>query len=128
MANKGVRFLLAGAANTAINYSLFVLLVYVGVHYNIALAIEYICGICLGYVLNRYWTFSATISSTTGMRKGFSRYIALYLAVFGLNAVLLNAFVLLDIFGPIVGQLLALCVATLFSFQLQNKWVFVGDK
>ncbi|HAY47217.1 MAG TPA: hypothetical protein DCY55_13185 [Gammaproteobacteria bacterium] len=122
LANKGLRFLVAGAANTAVNYSLFVLLVYVGVHYNIALVIEYVCGICLGYVLNRYWTFS----STTSKRKDFPRYIALYVAVFLLNAVILNALVLFDIAGPIVGQLIALCAATLLSFQLQNKWVFAG--
>lgn len=124
MTNKGLRFLVAGTANTAVNYSLFVLLVYLGVHYNIALVIEYICGVCLGYILNRYWTFS----STTSNRKDFPKYVALYMASFLLNAVILNALVLLDIVGPIIGQLIGLCVATLFSFQLQNNWVFSGDK
>jgi putative flippase GtrA len=122
--NKGLRFLVAGTANTVVGYSLFVLLVYLGLHYNIALAIAYICGGCQGYILNRYWTFS----STTSNRKDFPKYVALYMAVIMLNAVILNALVFLDIVGPIVGQLISLCVVTLFSFQLQNNWVFSGNK
>lgn len=124
MTNKGLRFIFAGAANTAVTYGLFALLVYLGVNYNIALVIEYVCGIFLGYVLNSYWTFS----STTSNRNNFIKYIVLYVAVFLLNAIILNVLVLLDIVGPIVGQLIALCVTTLFSFQLQNKWVFAGNK
>ena len=124
MANKGLKFLVAGTLNTAVNYLIYVLLVFLGLNYNIALTVDYIFGIGLGYLLNRFWTFSVTGS----YRKNFPKYIAVYLAVFLLNILILNALVMLNIVGPVVGQLIALGGVTLFSFQLQNKWVFATKK
>jgi len=124
MTNRGLKFLIAGAFNTGINYLLFVLLVYLGLNYNIALTVDYIFGIGLGYLINRYWTFSAPGSNQKNLRK----YIALYLLVFLLNALILNALIMLHIVRPIMGQLIALGIVTLLSFQLQNKWVFAAKK
>jgi putative flippase GtrA len=117
---KAVKFILAGTLNTALNYSLYVMLVYIGVYYNLALAIEYGVGIVTGYLLNRFWTFS----SHGQPKRGFLKYCATYVSVFALNFLLLNLLVVGTSLGPVLGQLLALGFAASASYLLQNHWVF----
>ena len=120
---KSLKFILAGTANSIFTYALYVVLVYVGLHYNLALSIDYIVGTITGYLMNRYWTFV----SHNGTANSFVKYCMTYVAVFFLNLVLLNLFVGLNLMGPILGQLLAMGIVTILSFVLQNYWVFRRD-
>lgn len=120
IASKAGRFLIAGSVNTLVFYGLYSLLVFAGFHYNIALVVEYIGGIFGGYLLNRYWTFSASAHDSWKLAK----YVSVYLVVFLINAGLLGIFVEVWSFNPYLAQILALSVAVFVSFLLQNVWVF----
>lgn len=117
---KSLKFVVAGAINTIVTYSLYVTLIYAGLHYNLALTLEYLVGIVFGYLMNRHWTFS----SHEATRYSFFKYSATYVLVYFINLILLNLLVGLGLLGPILGQLMALGIATVASFLLQNFWVF----
>ena len=103
---------------------LYVVLVKLGVQFNLALALVYCVGIVVGFLINKNWTFSGTRSHS--QRTMFVRYLASYAMVFTSNLLLLNVLVHGLGLNPIVGQLVALLVATLLSFTLQRNWVFKG--
>jgi putative flippase GtrA len=119
-----VRFLVAGALNTGLFYALYVLMVWAGVHYPLALAIEYSGGTVSGYLLNKHWTFADRDAG----RHGFLRYSLAYVALFGLNMALLSLLVETAILGPVIGQLVMLFVLTASSFVVQRYWVFGRNK
>ena len=114
------RFLVAGALNTGLFYALYVLLVYAGVHYGLALVIEYAGGTVSGYLLNKHWTFA----DRRVVRHGFLRYSVAYVLLYLLNVALLSLLVESGLLGPVVGQLVMLFVLTASSFLVQRFWVF----
>lgn len=115
-----VRFLVAGALNTGLFYLLYVALVSLGVHYRLALAIDYIGGTVSGYLLNKHWTFA----NHAPTKHGFLRYSVAYVLLFGLNMALLSLLVETGILGPVIGQLVMLFILTVSSFLVQRLWVF----
>lgn len=127
------RFIIAGGANTAITFVLYVLLIRVGVNYNLALIITYLIGIVLGFLINRLWTFSvsqekagnsdARIGSKSASIQ-FARYFLVYVLVFAVNFLVLNMLVRMFQFDPVVSQLVAVGLSTIFSYLLQKLWVF----
>ena len=117
---KFARFIVAGGVNTGVFYGFYLLLIYFGVNYNLALIIDYSGGIVAGFLLNKHWTFSAN----HGGNRSLSRYIMVYALVFLVNFALLNLFVVSGFLDPYLGQLLALVCVVGLSFILQNFWVF----
>jgi len=115
-----LRFLLAGGFNTGLMYSFYVLLLWLGVSYPVALSIEYIVGIPFSYLLQRYWTFMPQGQ----LQLSFLKYVLTYIAVFAVNAVLLVAIVETGMLGPVLGQFLALAVVVVGSYGAQKLWVF----
>ena len=125
--NDRYKFLIVGAANTAITFVIYAALVSAGVHYNLALPIVYVIGIALGFVVNRSWTFAKPSSANSREKQSgtqLMQYILVYVLVFLLNLIVLN--VLVQQFGvsPIVAQFFALCISTVCSYSLQKLWVF----
>ena len=101
-------------------YLLYLVMVSVGLSFNIALIIDYIVGILFSYVVNRYWTFAV---STTVM-KSFPKYCVIYVGAYFINVTILNFIVYNNILQPILGQLVAIGIVVPSSFLLQNFWVF----
>jgi len=118
------RFLVAGALNTGLFYALYVVLVTLGVHYTLALVIEYAGGTVSGYLLNKHWTFA----DREAARHGFLRYSLAYVGLYLLNLALLGLLVETGLLGPVVGQLVMLFVLTASSFLVQRYWVFGRHK
>lgn len=117
---KSLKFLIVGGINTAWGYVLYVALIWAGLHYNPALILDYIVGILTGYLMHRHLTFA----SHGCTQHSFLKYWGTYIAVYVINLILLNLIVGLKLLDPVLGQLLALSVVTVFSFLLQNFWVF----
>lgn len=117
---KLIKFLISGTLNTAINYAVYVLFIYLGMHHNVALACDYAFGIILGYLLNRYWTFASHENTTLSFLKYCSSYIILFLA----NLALLNLFIEQFNLGPNIAQLIAFTIVIGSSFFIQRFWVF----
>ncbi|OGP75999.1 MAG: hypothetical protein A2W09_06690 [Deltaproteobacteria bacterium RBG_16_50_11] len=117
---KSLKFLVAGGINTVVTYMVYVLLVYLGWHYTLALLTEYTGGIIAGYHMNRYWTFAGHGRPVRSSIK----YCVTYGIVFCLNLILLCLIVELGVLGPIAGQIVVIGTITVISFLLQNFWVF----
>ena len=115
-----IRFSIVGGLNTLFTYGLYLLLVYLGVFYQLALVADYSTGIAIGYLLNRSWTFSQGDKKHTR----FLRYVATYLVAYLANALLLGIIVESHLLGPKLGQLAALAIVSLGSFIIQKYWVF----
>ena len=84
------RFLAVGVLNTVLVYSFYLLLIYLGVQYLVALTIDYAFGICTGFLMNRSWTFRQLDRSGNRIVK----YAASYLGAYLLN--LVGLFVLVE--------------------------------
>ncbi|NND00777.1 MAG: GtrA family protein [Gammaproteobacteria bacterium] len=122
---KAVKFIMVGGVNTLLTFLLYVVLVGSGWNFNVALIVTYIVGIMLGFFLNMLWTFRPESNNgVAGKQTKFARYLMVYILVFLVNFLILNLLVAWQLLNPIWGQLVAISVATLFSFVLQNKWVF----
>ena len=117
---KLLKFLIVGGSNTLVMFALYALLIYVGLDYRLAITADYVLGICLGYALNRYWTFK----SQGKPKLGFLKYCVSYVGAFVLNFVLLVGFVELFGLGEYVGQVAAIALATIAMYPLQRIWVF----
>lgn len=117
---KMFRFILVGSVNTISMYILYVVMVFIGLPYNIALIIDYVVGIIAGYMMHRYWTFAINTSVT----KSFPKYCVTYIGVYFINLAILNVIVRNNLLNPIPGQLVALGSIAFCSFLLQNFWVF----
>src|SRR5256714_6553332 len=64
VARQFVRFVVVGASNTLLSVAAYVALLAVGVPYLLAAAAGFAAGATNGYLLNRWWTFSAPRAST----------------------------------------------------------------
>ncbi|MEO6598093.1 MAG: GtrA family protein [Planctomycetota bacterium] len=117
---KSFKFLFVGGLNTLVFYGVYVLLVWLGCHYSLALVLEYCGGIVTGYVMNRHWTFAGHGRTN----RDFPKYLAANGGAFVLNMLLLGAIVESGLMGPVVGQIAAIGIASVASFLLQNYWVF----
>lgn len=84
---EGLRFLIAGAANTALTYVAYLLALQV-LPYRAAYSLAYALGIVLGYALNTWFVFHAAWSW-----KKMLAYPAVYLLQYGLGVLLLTLLV-----------------------------------
>jgi putative flippase GtrA len=103
-----------------LTYALYAGLVWYGIHYLLALTIEYAIGILAGFIANRQWTFA----NRDRIGPALFRYIATYCGVYVFNAVLLTFFVELADMHKLLAQLFALGIATIASYIAQRWWVF----
>ena len=120
---KIVRFILVGGFKTAVGYGLYLLLLWFGLHHDVALAGDYLFAITVGYVINRSWTFTNQGRPTAPVLK----YVLSYILVFVLNSLALDLAIELGT-GPELGQIPCLVLATVASYLLQRYWVFQGPK
>jgi putative flippase GtrA len=112
------RFVVVGASNTLLSLAVYVVLLAVGVPYLVAAALGFAAGAANGYLLNRWWTFSAPPAS--------ARQVAAYLIVQVVGLLITVAVVgLLHGRTPgLVGQAVAIPLATVAMFSLNRTWTF----
>lgn len=117
---KFFKFAIIGATNTLLLYLLYVLLVFLGLHHQLALFLDYVVGVFFGYMLNRYWTFS----DREKINKSFLKYVLTYIGIYFSNVISLEILVSYLNIGVIYAQFVSLILVVFLSFILQNKWVF----
>jgi putative flippase GtrA len=117
---QALRFVAAGASNTAAMYAIYLGLLWLGVPYRAAVVGDYAIGIVCGYLLHRRWTFRHRGSSP----RSFVRYCVSYVLVFCANVLLLVSFVELWCWDAAWAQVPAIAIATLLSYGVQRSWVF----
>ena len=112
------RFVVVGTSNTLLSLAVYLLLMAVDVPYLLAAAFGFAAGATNGYLLNRWWTFSAPPASR--------RQVAAYLAVQVVGLLITVGVVdLLHGQAPVlVGQAVAVPLATVAMFSLNRTWTF----
>lgn len=110
---QGLRFLAAGAANTAITYALYCVLVFF-VHPQIAYAIVFALGIALAYLINSRYVFRAPLRMSTA-----AFYPLVYAVQYALSALLIGVLTQRGL-GPRVALAITIALVTPVSFVLNR--------
>jgi putative flippase GtrA len=87
-----VRFIVAGIANVAVTYPLFLLLSTV-IHHSVAYTLTYVIGILLAYLLAANFVFGTGVSAGSAMRFPFV-YVVQYLYGFAVLWLLVDVLAL----------------------------------
>jgi putative flippase GtrA len=119
-----VIFSCIGVINTAIDYTVYSLLVWSGaVHYLIAACVGYTAGLINSFFLNRLFTFPLP----TGMKRRnyeWPRFVVVNLASLGCNLALLWLFVDRVGLDPYRGRLVAIAGSLMVNFLGNKLWTF----
>ena len=115
-----VSFGLVGISNLLVAYSVYALLVWVGLHPQIANAISFMVSVINAYLLNHSWVFKKRKKQTSTPIK--------FAVVYGGNF-LLGVFLLylyLDVFhwNKYLAPFLSLPITVPLNFLLNKYWVF----
>ena len=114
-----IRFLMVGIVNTLFGYSLFVVLIYVGLHYTIAVFL----GTVLGVLFNFKTTGKLVFKSQDN--RLLWKFFGVYTVVYVLNILGLYCLDKISIDAYRAGAILILPMA-LVSFWLNKRFVFRG--
>jgi len=125
------KFIIIGVANTAIDFGILNLLIFLtgierGHLYSVFKSISFIFGIINSYLWNKFWTFKSTENKWAG--RQFIRFISISLVGFGINVA--TASFVVNFIGPVGGISTRLwanigaCVAIVVSVF----WNFFGYK
>ncbi|WP_104082416.1 GtrA family protein [Cryobacterium sp. Y11] len=123
--DQRVRFLAVGGTNTAVGYlvfSAFTLWVFTDVYlgYLLSLALSYVVGITLAFVLYRRFVFVVR----GHVRRDLARFVSVYLVAIAINTAALPLLVEVALVPPLIAQLIILAVTTLLSFFGHKKFSF----
>lgn len=107
-----IRFLIVGGLSTLVNYSIFYVLIMLGVQYLISSAIGFVCGILFGYPFNKKWTFDAAPLS----HKYLFPYFLIYLLSLVISLIFLKITVSYFNIDPKIANILAIIITTITNF------------
>jgi putative flippase GtrA len=122
MRRQFVRFLIVGAANTAITLLAYAGAIHAGVRYLPAGAGAYLLGGANGFVLNRSWTFS----HHGRVAQAAVRYAAVTAVGVCLNLALLRVAIAIGV-PRAAGEVAAVAPVTLLTFALNRAWAFTAS-
>jgi putative flippase GtrA len=113
------RYVTVGAANTAISFAAYALLIAVAVPSGAAAALAFAAGAVNGYVLNRRWTFAAADST-----RARTAYVCVQAAGALASGALVWALVHEAGAGRVGAYLAAVPPVTLATFLANRFWTF----
>lgn len=114
-----LRFLIGGGSAVLVDFFSYKGLMLLGMDRNLAKGISFLLGSCVGFLINKLWTFES---------KGFSkgeilRYVILYSCTAVINA-WVNKVVIVLFQLELLGFLCATGVSTVLNFLGQKFFVF----
>ena len=113
-----VRYVLAGAVNTALSFGVYRGLLEIGTPYFVAAPLAFAVGSVSGYVLNRRWTFAAADSARARLV-----YVVVQAAGAGMTSVLVFLFSRAGT-GHVWAYLAAIPPVTVGTFAANRWWTF----
>lgn len=123
-----LKFNAVGLINTAIDFSIFTMLLFFGMGSLGAQVISYAAGTLNSYILNKKITFSGQESGWSGRSMfvigQFARFAALNAAVLAISLMLLFVLTSLAGFHPLTSKVLVTAVTVGLNFLGSRKWVF----
>lgn len=123
-----IAFNIVGLLNTAVDFLLFTILIWLGTYYLLAQVIAYSAGMINSYVLNSRYTFSkgdrlVTRRQQLGMRV---RFIAWNGILLGITLLLLAVLTEWWRMNEVIAKLIVTAVSVLLNFYGSRKWVFAS--
>src|SRR5215472_740882 len=120
LANQFLRFCAVGASGYVVNLVVYAALLAAGLHYLAAATISFLVAAGSNYVWNRTWTFQTSDAPLLG--QGARALLVSGLSL-GANQLFLIALVSAGA-THLVGQAVAVILATPFSFAANKLWAF----
>ncbi len=112
-----VKFLAVGVLNTLFGYGCFAFLVFLGVHYSLALLVATVLGVLFNFKSTGYLVFGSRDN------RLILRFVATYAVVYAVNVSLLQGLVMAGLDPYLAGAVLILPMAAL-AFILFRRLVF----
>ncbi|MGV8835496.1 GtrA family protein [Cellvibrio sp.] len=121
LAVQFIRFLVVGVVNTLFGYSIYALLIYLGLSYIYALLFATILG-----VLFNFHTIGRLVFQSRDKRL-IGKFFAVYAITFCLNLLFINLMIKFELSAYLAGAF-ALVPTTILSFLLNKFFVFKGKQ
>ena len=112
-----IKFILVGILNTIFSYAVFALLIFLGLHYTLALFIATVLG-----VLFNFKTFGKLVFRNAH-NKLFFKFILIYAMLYVFNIGTLKILLLFSI-NVYVAGIITTIIAALLSYLLNKEFVF----
>jgi putative flippase GtrA len=112
-----LRYLAVGALNTGFSYSIYALLLWLGLAYFVANLIALVCGIVFSFQMQGRYVFDNT------SRRLFPKYMVLWVLIYFCNIALIKLLLVCG-FNAYVAGALALPPIVLLSYVLQKYLIF----
>jgi len=112
-----LKFLLVGVLNTIFGYGIFASLIYLGLHYALAIALATVIGVMFNFKTVGYFVFSSKDN------RKIIKFILVYIVIYILNTIGVK---IISEFGQnyYISGLLMLIPLALISYCLNLKFVF----
>ncbi len=111
------RFVLVGIINSIFGYGCFTLLLYVGLHYSIALLLATVVGVLFNFKSLGFLVFGSRNNSL------IFRFISCYIAVYAVNVLGVKILLYMGVSAYLSGAILIIPMA-LIAFILNTRFVF----
>ncbi|GGG87898.1 GtrA family protein [Paenibacillus radicis (ex Gao et al. 2016)] len=126
-----ILFNMVGVINTAVDFAVYSLLIWAGLHYIPGQILSYAAGMGNSYLMNTLITFRGTSSEAGGTAQDRGRpirFIVLNLAVLLISLGLL--FLIKESWGinPFLAKLVVTCITVVLNFVGSKWWVFKRQK
>jgi putative flippase GtrA len=116
-----IKFCLIGVTNVVISYTIYYILLTLGVNYLLANAIAYLIGILNGYIWSSKFVFNKN-KSINNMMKFFIVYISALFINLGIMYICVDYYNMNKLIAPII----AIGIGTIYNYSLNKIWTFRG--
>ncbi len=117
ISKRFTRFILIGIINTAFGYSLYALLILIGLRFDLAILIATILGILFNFKT------TGTLVFNNGRNGLILRYLGTYSFIYLLNVVIVRLTLKSNI-SSYFAQAFAMPILVVLSYAMQRKFVF----
>ena len=114
-----IKFCLIGVTNVVISYTIYYILLTLGVYYLLEIAIAYFIGILNGYIWSSKFVFNKN-KSISNMMKFFIVYISALFINLGIMYICVDTYNMNKLIDPIF----AIGVGTIYNYTLNKMWTF----
>lgn len=115
-----LRYGITGAATTAVNYAIYILLLHAKCNYLIANTIAWIFAVVFSYIINRKMVFH----SENGVLQEFTSFTFMRLATLLIENLLLLIFIQLLHFSPLLSKLAVSIVTIIGNYVICKCHIF----
>ncbi len=116
-----IKFNLVGIVNTAVDFCLFAVLHWLGVHTAAAQTLSYSGGLLNSFIMNKRWTFAQRKSASA---REITAFVLVNLVSLGCSIVLIDWLHQALLLPVLLSKLIATAFTVIVNFVGYRRWVF----